>query len=187
MAGHPVRNARGLTGSPIQVIPMTKNKSVKPKKAVNRARHEFACKICKHAHRANIETDFISWKRPQQICEEYSLVDRTTIYRHAWATGLMEKRRRNVRAALESIIERAHDVEVTAAAVVQAVAAYARLNSEGRLVERSERVDLNQLFERMSQQELQTYAESGKLPDWFEGTVGQIATPVRSLEGENGF
>jgi hypothetical protein len=46
-----------------------------------------------------------------------------------------------VRAALESIIERGTDVEVTAAAVVQAVSAYAKINSEGRLVERSERVE----------------------------------------------
>jgi hypothetical protein len=38
------------------------------------------------------------------------------------ALGLMEKRRRNVRAALEKIIEKAGDVEVSATAVVSAVA-----------------------------------------------------------------
>jgi hypothetical protein len=96
-----------------------------------------------------------------------------------------------VRAALESIIEQAHSVKVTAAAVVQAVAAYARINSEGRLVERAEGVDLNGLFEKMSRDELRQYAESGKLPTWFEETVGrdslQPATRGHSVEGENGF
>jgi len=35
-------------------------------------------------------------------------------YRHAHARGLFAKRQRNVRAALERIIEHAGDVEVTA-------------------------------------------------------------------------
>jgi hypothetical protein len=53
-------------------------------------------------------------------------VSRDSIYRHAHALGLMEKRRRNVRAALEKIIEKAGDVEVSATAVVSAVAAYCK-------------------------------------------------------------
>ena len=152
---------------------MKRSKSVTTDKPVNRGRHETNCKVCQHTERAAIEEEFIAWKSPSRIARDWSLRDRTTLYRHAWATGLMEKRRRNVRAALESIIERGHDVEVTAAAVVQAVAAYTRINSEGRLVERSERVDLNLLFEKMTRDELRQYAESGKLPNWFEETVGR--------------
>jgi hypothetical protein len=160
-------------------------KRKKPEKPVSLGRHETNCKVCQHPERVTIEEEFISWKSPSQIAKDWNLRDRTTLYRHAWATGLMEKRRRNVRAALESIIERGADVEVTAAAIVQAVAAYARINSEGRLVERSERVDLNQLFERMSQGELLRYAETGKLPDWFEQTVGKPATPEHGEEAEH--
>ena len=55
------------------------------------------------------------------------------MYRHAHAFGLFEKRKRNVRAALERIIEKAGDVEVTAAAVVTAVQAYAKINTQGLL------------------------------------------------------
>jgi len=58
-------------------------------------------------------------------------------------------------------------VEVNAAAVVSAVTAYARLNSRGELIERTEAVNLNSLFERMSVDELDRYAKEGLLPDWF--------------------
>lgn len=153
---------------------MKPKKNATPEKPVSLGRHETNCKVCQHPERRAIEEDFIGWKSPSQIATDWKLRDRTTLYRHAWATGLMERRRRNVRAALESIIERASSVEVTAAAVVAAVGAYARINSEGRLVERTERVDLNELFQRMSREELREYAERGKLPDWFESTVGKL-------------
>jgi len=160
-----------------------KNKKIeKGEKPVSQGRHEMNCKVCNHPERQAIESEFISWESPSQIAKDWGLRDRTTLYRHGWATGLMQKRRRNVRAALESIIERSTDVDVSASAVVQAVVAYAKINSEGRLVERSERVDLNQLFERMSQDELHNYAETGKLPDWFERTVGKPATEDHGRE-----
>src|SRR6266446_4822917 len=45
----------------------------------------------------------------------------------------------------------------------------------GQWVKRSETVDLNQLFERMSREELDHYAKDGTLPDWF---------PIQSHLGE---
>ena len=84
----------------------------------------------------------------------------------------MEKRRRNVRSALERIIERAGEVEVSASAVVSAVAAYAKINASGQWVERSERVNLNELFGRMTPDEMEAYATDGTLPAWFQHTVG---------------
>jgi hypothetical protein len=150
---------------------MAKRKAKEESKP-NIGRHEYGCKVCNHLERAQIEAEFISWKSPQEICDEYGLKDRTTIYRHAWALGLTEKRRRNVRAALERIIEKAGQVEVTAGAVVQAVATYARINSSGLLIERKETVNMNELFERMSREELLAYAESGALPSWYTSVVG---------------
>ncbi len=140
-------------------------------KRVNLARHEVGCKICAHLQRAEIERDFVNWRSPATIARQYKLRDRTTLYRHAWALGLMEKRRRNVRAALERLIEHAGEVEVNANAVVQAVVAYAKINAEGRLVERSERVNLNDLFERITREELEAYAREGKLPAWFQAVA----------------
>lgn len=37
----------------------------------------------------------------------------------------------------------------------------------GQWIKRSETVDLNQVFERMSREELDRYAKDGTLPDWF--------------------
>jgi hypothetical protein len=108
---------------------------------------------------------------PASIARQFGLKNRSTLCRHAHALGLFSKRQRNVRAALEKIIERAGEVEVNATAVVSAVAAYSRLNAAGQWVERSERIDLNQLFDRMTALELEQYARDGKLPDWFTSVI----------------
>ncbi len=130
-------------------------------------RHAAECKVCAHPHREEIESDFINWHSAAAIAKQYKLANRASVYRHAHALGLFSKRQCNVRAALEKIIERAGEVEVNATAVVSAISAYARINASGQWVERSERIDLNQLFDRMSTQELDEYAREGNLPEWF--------------------
>lgn len=70
---------------------------------------------------------------------------------------MFEKRRRNIRAALERIIERAGDVEVTASAVVAAIQACAKINAQGQWIDRSEHINLSEL-DRMSRDELEAYA-----------------------------
>jgi hypothetical protein len=139
---------------------------------VNLPRHKAQCSICSHPKCAEIETGFENWESPVTLAAEYGLADRASIYRHAHALNLFEKRKRNVRAALERIIEKSGEVEVTASAVVAAIQAYAKINAQGQWVERSEYVNLNELFERMSRDELETYARNGNLPDWFTQTVG---------------
>ena len=158
---------------------MERHKAIAPA-APNLARHERGCRICAHPRRQEIEQDFIAWSSPAKIVREYGLQNRSTVYRHAHAIGLFSKRARNVRAALERIIEKVDDVPVNAAAVVQAIATYTRINAQGQLVERSEQVNLNDLFDRMTLEELETYAKDGTLPHWFNRAVG--ATPVNSSE-----
>lgn len=150
---------------------------------INLGRHEAGCRVCSHEHREEIENDFINWRSPAEIAEEHGLKDRSTVYRHAHALDLFRKRQRNVRAALERIIERAGEVEVNASAVVSAVSAYARINASGQWVERSERVDLNHLFERMTAAELDAYARDGQLPDWFNDVISGVARGGGSKEG----
>jgi hypothetical protein len=50
------------------------------------------------------------------------------------------------------------------AAVVTAVRAYPKINAQGQWIDRSEQVNLNELFERMTQEELEVYARDGQLP-----------------------
>ncbi len=151
-----------------------------PQGRVSLGRHEYACRICSHPRREEIESDFINWKSPISIAREYVLADRASVYRHAHALGLFAKRQRNIRAALERIIEKADEVEVSAAAVVSAIQAYAKINSEGQWIDRVQGVNLNELFDRMTGQELEVYAREGKLPDWFEAT--QVATGMDGQE-----
>jgi hypothetical protein len=152
-------------------------------KQVNLGRHRRYCKICSHPRREDIERDFTSWKSPMAISKEYRLADRMNVYRHATALGLFEKRRRNIRAALERIIERAGDVEVTASAVVAAIQACAKINAQGQWIDRSEHVNLNDLFDRMTRDELEAYAKDAKLPDWFTQSLG--GRDARAQSGES--
>ena len=46
-------------------------------------------------------------------------------------------------------------------------------------------VNLNELFERMSKDELECYARDGKLPDWFTETVS-IPVATAQDNGEEG-
>ncbi len=92
---------------------------------------------------------------------------RDAIYRHAHATGLFPKRQRNIRAALERIIEQCSEVTVNAAAVVSAIAAYGRINAVGQWIPRGEVVTLDELFQRMTKDELAAYVREGTLPTWF--------------------
>ena len=139
---------------------------------VSLGRHKRTCSVCAHKQREEVENAFISWRSPAAIAEEFGLSDRASVYRHAHALGLFQKRERNLRAALGRIIEKADEVDVTASAVVAAIQAHAKINSAGEWIDRTETVSMNDLFERMSTEELESYAQSGVLPDWFRATVG---------------
>ena len=59
-----------------------------------------------------------------------------------------------------------------AAAVVAAIQAYTKINAAGQWIDRSEHVNLNELFERMTTHEMEDYAREGTLPAWFKVAVG---------------
>jgi hypothetical protein len=145
-------------------------KSQKSSSAVpNLGRHASGCRVCMHPDRQEIENDFVSWKSPAKIATEYNITNRASIYRHARAFNLGLKRARNVHAALERIIEQVDDVQVNAAAVVQAIGMLARMVEQDKVVERNQAV--NDLLSQMSDQELDAYAKDGTLPDWSTRTV----------------
>jgi hypothetical protein len=166
---------------PPQVTNAPQQKNADPPQ-VNQGRHEAQCSICKHAQREEIEQQFLRWTSPDTITKTFGIC-RDSIYRHARAFDLLEPRRRNVRFALERIIERAGDVEVNATAVVSAVATYSKLNANGQWIDRRETIDLNDMFARMTNDEMDRYATKGELPEWFTSVVG--ATAADSKAGKN--
>jgi hypothetical protein len=74
-------------------------------------------------------------------------------------------------------------VEVNANAVVSAVATYSKLNANGQWIDRRETIDLNEMFARMTNAEMDRYATKGELPEWFTSVVG--ATAADSQAGKN--
>ena len=57
--------------------------------------------------------------------------DQASVYRNTHPVGLFRMYRRNIRAALERIIEKAFEVDVNASAMVAAVQTYAKINAAG--------------------------------------------------------
>ena len=150
---------------------------------VSRGRHEFNCTVCAHPQRAEIEEEWIGWGDTSRIARDYHL-SRASLYRHAHALDLFSKRQKNLRRALERIIERGETVDVSASAVVAAIQAYAKINNRGQWIERVEGTDMNQLFEKMTAEELETYARDGSLPEWFTGVTSETVPHSQDGEGE---
>ena len=106
-----------------------------PTSAVSLSHHQRNCSICRHPDRAEIEDEFLRWHMPEQIAEDYKISDRSCVYRHAHALGLVALRKRNLRFVLENILERVDEVQLTADSVIRAVQAYARVTDAGDWVE----------------------------------------------------
>lgn len=102
--------------------------------------HQRKCAICRHPERDTIEEMFVHWHSSSSIHRRFMLRDRSTIYDHAHATGLFAKRRRNLRYALEHMIERADECDISSHGVVAAIKAYASLTASGEWIEPARRV-----------------------------------------------
>src|SRR6185437_13022639 len=113
------------------------------------ARHRRKCSICRHPERETIEDLFIHWHSPTTIANYFDdtadaaedagdeshnrlRITWVAIYRHAYALGLDEVRRRNLRFAFEHILEQAGDITPTSASIMAAARAYAAcVNNDG--------------------------------------------------------
>lgn len=107
-------------------------KSNKPKPE----RHSRKCQICNHRQRAAIENDFLHWNRADWIQKRYGLHGKSTIYRHAGATGLDARRRETLYRAAEQVAEEVNRLEKPSAhAILSAVRTLASLNERGQWAE----------------------------------------------------
>jgi hypothetical protein len=95
-------------------------------------RHRRRCLICHHPERVAIEEEFLHWRGVWELAKQYNLADYRTIYRHARATRLLLKRRENLHAALDCIVEWSEDVRPTADSILRAMRAYSCIDRHGR-------------------------------------------------------
>ena len=51
----------------------------KSSRSVNLGRHKRYCKICSPKEREKIEHDFVAWKNPLAIAEEYGLAEKMNV------------------------------------------------------------------------------------------------------------
>ena len=105
-----------------------------PKPRAAMGAHTRRCNVCRHPDRKAIEHEFLRWRSPDKIAREYGIPDHSSIYRHVHATGIFARRRKVVRVALESVIECAEMVKVTASSLVKAVHAYTHINEFGEWI-----------------------------------------------------
>ena len=102
---------------------------------VDLSHHQRRCAICTHPDREAIEEAFLQWRSPYHLRSEFKLPSRTSVYRHAQALGLFAKRRRNLRAALENVIEESETIHPSGTELIAAVRAMTCLKDNGDWVE----------------------------------------------------
>jgi hypothetical protein len=99
-------------------------------------RHSRRCAVCSHPDRDAIEGEFIRWRSPKNIVRNYKIADPSSLYRHAHATGLFTRRRREFARVLEDILEIVEDSSLeTADVIIRAARLYARLDENGNWFE----------------------------------------------------
>ena len=124
---------------------MTTNRSsnlsrLGPPAPIDLTRHASKCAICQSEDRQEIENLFLHWISPGYIVEQFRVRSRMTLYRHVHATGLYEYRRRNLRSALDRLIENADSATVSGDCIIRAIRAQSRVSEDGRWSEPVQRV-----------------------------------------------
>jgi hypothetical protein len=85
--------------------------------------------------RDDIEQAFLHWKPIATIELDYRLTERA-IHRHAHATGLYARRKRNLRFILENVLERHAEARITVDSLLRAIRAYVSISNSGEYPER---------------------------------------------------
>lgn len=95
--------------------------SISPAPVSTLERHSRKCRICHHPEREFLEAEFLDWGNAERIAREFK-VPYSTIYRHARALGLIERRRQNLCPAVEKVLESVEYVDQPSAfAILRAV------------------------------------------------------------------
>jgi hypothetical protein len=97
-------------------------------------RHGRKCAICTDKYRDEIEELFLDWRSPSVIAHEMD-VNLRTLYRHAHATGLYDRRQGKLRVVLDRILEGVDRAHVSGDCILRAVRAYSCLGRDNKWTE----------------------------------------------------
>jgi hypothetical protein len=154
------------------------------------ARHSRKCEVCRHPDRQAIEQEFLRWRHPDNILDDYELNSRSSIYRHAHATGLLAQRRLNLRDSLELVIEQAEQTTPTADSIIRAVRAHSCITEEGRWIEPAKHVIISRRdisdaspAEAARIPKLEQIHQSTEVVDQTEAISQFVRPPSRTAEG----
>jgi hypothetical protein len=135
-------------------------------------RHARRCSICASPYREEIEDAYVRWETATKICREFKIPSRNTLRLHVQAFNLEEKRDKNIKRCLSTIVEKNMHRKFSGPAVISALALLSKIDGEGRSVERYERTFAGVAqFDGWSIGELQHYIATGQKPARFSETV----------------
>ena len=124
-------------------------------------RHSRKCIICHHPEREAIEEEFLHWRAPWKLAEDYNLADYRTIYRHARAAGLPLQRRENLHSGLDAFVEAVDDVKFTGDTILRAMRAHSCIDRHGRWTEIPTQVHISTFHDGPAAQSPASYPKNG--------------------------
>jgi hypothetical protein len=134
----PPKQKRNLLAARKSSRPSVPRKQSQPKTQaeIDVMRHRRLCTICHHPEREAIEEAFLQWRNVRLIAREFDASGgATSIYRHARALNLFQKRNLNLRSALELMIEDSERSSPSAEAIIKAIRAHTRMNDLGQWID----------------------------------------------------
>lgn len=108
-------------------------------------RHARKCKICSHPEREEIEQAYLSWTPPDVIVKEFNISYPATLYLHVNAVGLAAERRRHMNAALDPILEKAHDIRPTVRDILEAIKISSQMDERGVYLTPTRRTEITHI------------------------------------------
>jgi len=128
-----------MATSPVSKPQNPQHRTQRASRAAALTRHRRRCVICHHPELEEIEAEFIRGTNPRDILHDYQLPSRSAIYRHAEATGLLARRRRNLRGVSERILECVTNASPSASSVLRAMRIFAHITEDGQWIEPAKR------------------------------------------------
>jgi hypothetical protein len=137
----------------------------------NPERHSRACSICRSPFRAEIEESYLRWESPSAICRQFKIRSRNSLNLHSRALNLTTERDKTIKRCLSTIIEKNLGKKLSGAALIAAIALFARIDADGRAAERVETSPAPGRFDLWTRGELAEFVSTGKRPERFEQQV----------------